>query len=76
MKRVAVVTGASAGIGQAAVNRLIERGYTTDAAARRYAKPMVFMSTVLPDRFSNWFMGAITKSLLKQQRKESATQTA
>jgi hypothetical protein len=41
-----------------------------------YAKPMVFMLTVLPDRFNDWFMGAITKSLLKPQRKESATQTA
>jgi short-subunit dehydrogenase len=40
------------------------------------AKPMVFMSTVLPDRFNDWLMGAIAKSLLKQQRKESATQTA
>src|SRR5229473_2920876 len=41
-----------------------------------YAKPMVFMLTVLPDCFNDWFMGAITKSLLKQQRKESATQAA
>jgi NADP-dependent 3-hydroxy acid dehydrogenase YdfG len=35
MKGVAVVTGASAGIGEATVNRLIEQGYTTYAAARR-----------------------------------------
>ena len=41
-----------------------------------HAKPLVFMSTFLPDRFTDWFMGAITKSLLKQQRKESATQAA
>jgi hypothetical protein len=34
------------------------------------------MSSFLPDRFNDWFMGAITKSLLKQQRKESATQAA
>ena len=41
-----------------------------------YAKPLVFMSTFFPDRFNDWFMGAIKKNLLKQQRKESATQTA
>jgi len=41
-----------------------------------YAKPMVFMLTFLLDRFNDWFMGAITKSLLKQQRKTSATQAA
>ncbi len=41
-----------------------------------YAKPLVFMSTFLPDRFNDWFMGAITKSLLKQQGKESATEAA
>src|SRR5260370_14305130 len=35
MKKVAVVTGASAGIGEATVKRLIELGYTTYAAARR-----------------------------------------
>src|SRR6266481_3187442 len=35
MKKVAVVTGASAGIGEATVKRLIEQGYTTYAAARR-----------------------------------------
>jgi NADP-dependent 3-hydroxy acid dehydrogenase YdfG len=35
MKKVAVVTGASAGIGAATVKRLIEQSYTTYAAARR-----------------------------------------
>jgi len=35
MNKVAVVTGASAGIGEATVKRLIEQGYTTYAAARR-----------------------------------------
>jgi len=33
--KVAVVTGASAGIGEATVKRLIEQGSTTYAAARR-----------------------------------------
>ena len=41
-----------------------------------YVKPMVFMLTVLPHRFNDWFMDTITKSLLKQQRKVSATQAA
>jgi NAD(P)-dependent dehydrogenase (short-subunit alcohol dehydrogenase family) len=41
-----------------------------------HAKPLVFMSTFLPDRFNDWSMGSITKSFLKQQRKRSATQTA
>jgi NAD(P)-dependent dehydrogenase (short-subunit alcohol dehydrogenase family) len=35
MKKVAVVTGASAGIGEATVKRLLDQGYTTYAAARR-----------------------------------------
>jgi NAD(P)-dependent dehydrogenase (short-subunit alcohol dehydrogenase family) len=41
-----------------------------------HAKPLVFMSTFLPDRFNDWLMCAITKSLLKKQRKESATRAA
>jgi NAD(P)-dependent dehydrogenase (short-subunit alcohol dehydrogenase family) len=40
------------------------------------AKPLVFVSTFLPDRFNDWMMGAITKYLLKQQRRKSARQTA
>lgn len=35
MKKVAMVTGASSGIGEATVKRLIANGYTTYAAARR-----------------------------------------
>ena len=35
MKKVAVVTGASSGIAEATVRRLIAGGYTTYAAARR-----------------------------------------
>jgi hypothetical protein len=48
----------------------------TRYAVGAYAKPMVFMSTFLPDRFNDWLMGTISKSLLKQQQKKSATQTA
>jgi NAD(P)-dependent dehydrogenase (short-subunit alcohol dehydrogenase family) len=40
------------------------------------AKPFVFLATFLPDRFNDWLMGTITKYLLKQQRRKSATQTA
>jgi NADP-dependent 3-hydroxy acid dehydrogenase YdfG len=35
MKKVALVTGASAGIDEATVKRLVEQGYKTYAAARR-----------------------------------------
>jgi NAD(P)-dependent dehydrogenase (short-subunit alcohol dehydrogenase family) len=48
----------------------------TRYAVGAHAKPLVLMSTFLPDRFNDWLMGAITKSLLKQRRKESATQAA
>ena len=41
-----------------------------------HAKPLVFMSTFMPDRFNDWLMGAITKTLLKQQKGRSATQAA
>jgi NAD(P)-dependent dehydrogenase (short-subunit alcohol dehydrogenase family) len=41
-----------------------------------HAKPLVFMSTFMPDRFNDWLMGTITKTLLKQQRGKSATQVA
>jgi hypothetical protein len=40
-----------------------------------FVKPSVFM-TFMPDRFNDWLVGAITKTLLKQQQKQSATQTA
>jgi NAD(P)-dependent dehydrogenase (short-subunit alcohol dehydrogenase family) len=41
-----------------------------------YAKTLVFMSIFFPDRFNDWLMGAITKTLVKQQRRKSTTQTA
>jgi NAD(P)-dependent dehydrogenase (short-subunit alcohol dehydrogenase family) len=41
-----------------------------------HAKPLVFMSTFMPDRLNDWLMGAITKTLLKQQKGRSATQAA
>ena len=41
-----------------------------------HAKPLVFMSTFMPDRINDWLMGAITKTLLKQQKGKSATQAA
>jgi NAD(P)-dependent dehydrogenase (short-subunit alcohol dehydrogenase family) len=40
------------------------------------AKPLVFIASFLPDRFNDWFMGTITKYLVKQQRRKSATQPA
>jgi NAD(P)-dependent dehydrogenase (short-subunit alcohol dehydrogenase family) len=41
-----------------------------------FAKPSIFMSTFLPDRFNDWMMGAVTKSFLKRQRRKSVAQTA
>jgi NAD(P)-dependent dehydrogenase (short-subunit alcohol dehydrogenase family) len=40
------------------------------------AKLLVFMATFLPDRFNDWLYSVITKTLLKQQRRKSATQAA
>ena len=40
------------------------------------AKPLVFIASFLPDHFYDWFMGTITKYLVKQQRRKSATQPA
>jgi NAD(P)-dependent dehydrogenase (short-subunit alcohol dehydrogenase family) len=48
----------------------------TRYAVGAHAKPLVFMSTFLPDRFNDWLMGAITKTLLKQERRKSVAQTA
>jgi NAD(P)-dependent dehydrogenase (short-subunit alcohol dehydrogenase family) len=48
----------------------------TRYAVGAHAKPLVFMSTFLPDRFNDWLMGAITKTLLKQQGRKSVAQTA
>ena len=41
-----------------------------------FAKPSVLLSTFLPDRVNDWLMGAVTRNLLKQQRKKSGTQMA
>ena len=38
-----------------------------------FAKPWVFMSTFMPDRFNDCLMGAITKNLLQKQRRTAAT---
>jgi NAD(P)-dependent dehydrogenase (short-subunit alcohol dehydrogenase family) len=48
----------------------------TRYAVGAHAKPAIFMSTFLPDRLNDWVFAAITKSLLKQHRKNSARQTA
>ncbi len=41
-----------------------------------HAKPLLFMSTFFLDRFNDWFMGAITKTLLKRRWRKSAAQGA
>ena len=48
----------------------------TRYAVGAHAKPLVFMSIFLRDRFNDWLMGAITKTLLKQERRKSVAQTA
>jgi len=34
-------------------------------AVGSFAKPLIFMSNQLPDRFNDWFMTTVTRSLLK-----------
>jgi len=41
-----------------------------------FAKPSVSMSIFMPNRFNDWMMGVITKSLLKQQRRKAGAQVA
>jgi NAD(P)-dependent dehydrogenase (short-subunit alcohol dehydrogenase family) len=41
-----------------------------------FAKPLVFMSTFMPDRFNDWLIAAISRISLKQQRRKSVAQTA
>ena len=41
-----------------------------------FAKPSVLMSTFMPDRFNDWMIGMITKTLLKQQRGKAGVQVA
>jgi NAD(P)-dependent dehydrogenase (short-subunit alcohol dehydrogenase family) len=63
------------------VAREIVRAIRASRPKTRYAvganaKPLIFIWTFLPDRFSDWLMGVITKSLLKQQRTKAAAQVA
>jgi short-subunit dehydrogenase len=79
-KRALVLAAAGSGSDPDVVAREIVKAIQAARPKTRYvvgayAKPMVFMLTVLPDRFNAWFMAAISKSLLKWQRKESATET-
>jgi NAD(P)-dependent dehydrogenase (short-subunit alcohol dehydrogenase family) len=48
----------------------------TRYAVGSFAKPSVFMSTFMPDRFNDWMMGAVTKTLLKQRQKRTVTEAA
>jgi NAD(P)-dependent dehydrogenase (short-subunit alcohol dehydrogenase family) len=40
------------------------------------AKPSVFLSTFMPDRFNDWLIGAITNALLKQRRRRAVVAAA
>jgi NAD(P)-dependent dehydrogenase (short-subunit alcohol dehydrogenase family) len=48
----------------------------TRYAVGSFAKPSLLMSTFMPDRFNDWMIGIITKTLLKQQRRKSGVQVA
>ena len=48
----------------------------TGYAVGSFAKPSVLMSTFMPDRFNDWMIGIITKTLLKQQRRKAGVQVA
>jgi hypothetical protein len=80
-KRALFLAGAGSASDPDVVAREIVKAIQATRPKTRYAvgahaKPSVFMSAFFPDRFTDWFMGALTKNLLKQQRKKSATQTA
>jgi NAD(P)-dependent dehydrogenase (short-subunit alcohol dehydrogenase family) len=80
-KRALFLAGASSASDPDVVAREIVKAIQASRPKTRYAvgahaKPLVFMSTFLPDRFNDWFMGTITKTLLKQQRRKTVTQVA
>jgi NAD(P)-dependent dehydrogenase (short-subunit alcohol dehydrogenase family) len=55
--------------------RLVHRPQTRHVVGA-YAKSAVFMAVLFPGRLNDWLMDTITKTLLKQQLRESATQAA
>jgi NAD(P)-dependent dehydrogenase (short-subunit alcohol dehydrogenase family) len=48
----------------------------TRYAVGAFATPSVFITTFFPDRFIDWLFAATTKSIAKQYRKRSTSQTA
>jgi short-subunit dehydrogenase len=80
-KRALFLAGAGSASDPDVVAREIIRAIQASRPKTRYAvgsfaKPSLFMSTFLPDRFNDWMMGAITESFLKRQRRKSVAQTA
>jgi short-subunit dehydrogenase len=75
-KRALVLAAAGSASDPDVVAREIVQAVQATRPKTRYvvgahAKPLVFMSTFLPDRFNDWLMGAITKTLLKERRRKS-----
>ncbi len=62
MKKVALVTGSSSGIGMETAKLLVQHGYTVYGAARRVvatgggAKPILFIRKILSDKMFDRFM--------------------
>ena len=80
-KRALFLAAAGPASDSDAVAREIIKAIHASCPKTRYAvganaKPSVFMSTFMPDRFNDWLMGVITKTLLKQQQRKAASQAA
>jgi short-subunit dehydrogenase len=80
-KRAMFLAAAGSASDPDVVAREIIKAIQTSRPKTRYvvgffAKPSVFMSTFMPDRFNDWCMRAITKTLAKQQRRRSVAQAA
>jgi NAD(P)-dependent dehydrogenase (short-subunit alcohol dehydrogenase family) len=80
-KRAMFLAAAGSGSDPDVVAREIIKAVRTSRPKTRYvvgafAKPLVFMSTFMPDRFNDWLMGTIAKAMLKQQQRKSVAQTA
>jgi NAD(P)-dependent dehydrogenase (short-subunit alcohol dehydrogenase family) len=80
-KRAMFLAAAGSGSDPDVVAREIIKAIRSSHPKTRYvvgafAKPLVFISTFMPDRFNDWLMDTMTKAMLKRQRRKSVAQTA